>query len=302
MNDYERFTAMIANTNNGPPGLIQKKIDKFNMTLDTSDGGISSVLYNTGFREKAFMLLIRNTVKENDICVDLGSNIGYTTLFMLDNVGPSGHVYAIEPDQHNVDILKLNIKENNFIDMCTIDQLAISDYDGKLDFWIASKPNLNSVKKTKHSIRKETVQCQTLKTYLDDKKYPNFIKMDVEGHEVKIFEGALDYFSENYGRTSFLVEVHPHFYDKDNDFSKILKEYFKIGFNCSAVVSTPTPQPSLYKELGYAPKGVIQTDGFMRGLYTNIKNEDLVELACKPHYESGSRKIARSFMLTRETE
>ena len=280
--------------------MKKKQVDKFMMHLDVEDGGISSVLYSVGGREKAFMSLIKNTVKESDVCVDLGSNIGYTTLYMLDNVGSTGHVYAIEPDQHNIDILKLNIEENNFIDRCTVDRLAVSDYDGELDFWIASKPNLNSVKKTKHSIKKETVQCQTLKTYLEGKKYPNFIKMDVEGHEVKIFEGALDYFAENSGRTNFLVEVHPHFYDKDNDFAKILKEYFKIGFNCSAVVSTPIPQPSLYRELGYTPKEVIHTDGFMRGLYTDIENEDMIEFTCKPHHEAGSKKIARSFMLGRE--
>ena len=63
----------------------------------------------------------------------------------------------------------------------------------------------------------------------NDRTYPNFIKMDVEGHEVKIFEGALEYFTKNKGRTNFLVEVHPHFYDKENDFAKILREYAKIG-------------------------------------------------------------------------
>ena len=89
--------------------LKQKKIDKFTMNLDLEDNGISHSLYYQGTREKAFMSILRDTVKENDICVDLGANIGYTTLFMLDKVGSSGHVYAIEPDSHNINILKSNI-------------------------------------------------------------------------------------------------------------------------------------------------------------------------------------------------
>jgi FkbM family methyltransferase len=280
--------------------LVQKKIDKFLMNLDLEDGGISLPLFQSGAREKAFMSILKAAVKPNDVCVDLGANIGYTTLFMLDEVGDNGFVYAIEPDGHNIEILEANILSNNFSEIVSVDKCAISSEDGVLDFWIASQPNLNSVKKTKHSIRKEEIPCYTLNTFLEDKKYPNFIKMDVEGHEVKIFEGGLDYFSENKGRTSFLVEVHPHFYDKDNDFSKVLKEYFKIGFNCTAVVSTPIPQPSLYRENGYSPAKTVYTDGFMRGIYTDIENDDMIEFTCKPHHEAGSKKIARSFMITRE--
>ena len=88
-----------------------------------------------------------------------------------------------------------------------MDRCAISNKNTVSDFWIASKPNLNSVTKTKHSIRKEQIKFVTLGEYLKGKKYPNFIKMDVEGHEVKIFEGALDYFTKNNGPTKILVEV-----------------------------------------------------------------------------------------------
>tara|TARA_R110000824_G_scaffold12307_8_gene54068 strand:- start:12813 stop:13664 length:852 start_codon:yes stop_codon:yes gene_type:complete len=279
--------------------LVQKYIDKFVMNLDLGDGGISTALYHNGSREQAFMSILKETVKEGDTCVDLGANIGYTTLFMMDNVGPSGFVYAIEPDAHNVGLLRANIDSNNFLDRVLVDKCAISDENGVLDLWIASQPNLNSVKKTKHSIRKEQVSCYNLNTFLQDKRYPNFIKMDVEGHEVKIFEGGLDYFAENEGRTSFLVEVHPHFYDEDNDFSKILTEYFKVGFNCNFVVSTPVAQPALFKERGYTPSREVQTDGFVRGVYTDITNKDMLEFTCKPHNEGRSKKIARSFMITR---
>ena len=202
---------------------------------------------------------------------------------------------ALKPDNHNIELLESNIKLNNFTERTEVKRCAISDTDGTIDFWIAKHPNLNSVKKTKHSIRKEEVPCYTLGTYLKDRKYPNFIKMDVEGHEVKIFEGALEYFTENRGRTNFLVEVHPHFYDEENDFEAILKEYFKIGFNCKYVIATPIPQPSLFKEYGYAPVEVVYTDGWYRGIYNDIDNEDMLEFACKEHHEAGSKKNCKKF-------
>ena len=207
---------------------IKKNIGPFTMNLDIKDGGISSALYYQGGRELAFMNIMYNEIKEGDICVDLGSNIGYTTLFMCKKAGNSGKVYAIEPDDHNLEILKANIKENNFLDICEITKVAISDRSGDIDFWISDKPNLNSIQKTRHSTKKVTVPCETLGDFLKNRKYPNFIKMDIEGHEVSVFEGALDYFTKNTGKTSILLEVHPHMYNEKNDFEKILKEYFKI--------------------------------------------------------------------------
>jgi len=280
--------------------LKQKKVDKFVMNLDLSDNGISRALYHNGTRERAFMSILRNSIKAGDVCVDLGANIGYTTLFMASKAASEGQVYAIEPDLHNLEILKSNIELNKFSGTVTIDQCAISDTDGVIDFWIARQPNLNSVKKTKHSIRKEEVPCLTLGSYLENKRYPNFIKMDVEGHEVKIFEGALQYFAENKGRTNFLVEVHPHFYDEKNDFAKILREYFNLGFRCKYVVSTPCPRPRKFIEAGYEPLMEVPTDGFVRGLYGPISNEHLLEFACQENLEGNSKKIVRSFMIGRD--
>jgi len=279
--------------------LIQKRIDDFTMNLNIEDGGISRVLYHQGGREKAFMSLLKETVQEGMVCLDLGGNIGYTTLPMLKNVGPTGFVYAVEPDSQSIGILRKNVEDNGYNDRCEVIECAISDQDGTVEFWEASKPNLSSVKKNKYSTTKRDVPCYSLNTFLQDRRYPNFIKMDVEGHEVKIFEGGLDYFSKNEGHTNILLEVHPNTYDKDNDFEKILREYFKLGFNSKWVIATPIPQPTLFKMAGYSPIRTIHTDGFHRGLYNNVSNDHLAKFACHEHLDSGSRKIVRSFMISR---
>tara|TARA_R100000152_G_C6776889_1_gene206353 strand:- start:984 stop:1895 length:912 start_codon:yes stop_codon:yes gene_type:complete len=292
--------AFAGNNGEGPnPNFVQKNIEGFDMTLDPSDGGISHVLYHVGVRERAFMSLLHSIVSPGMVCWDLGCNIGYTTLFMLRNVGPDGFVYAVDPDPRNLTLANINFNSNNFNERVEVTQCAISDHTGKLDFWMADKPNLNSVSQTKHSTDKVTVDCFSVPDFLENRKYPNFIKMDVEGHEVKIFESGLDYFSKNDGTTHFLVEVHPHLYSKENDFEAVLAEYFKLGFRPTFVVSTPVPQPQLFKESGYEPIASIPTDGFVRGVYNNISNEDLLKFACRENMEGDSKKIVRSFMLSR---
>ena len=170
--------------------LVTKRIHNFDMILDLKSEGISRVLYHSGIREIIFMNLLHKEINEGDVCIDLGSNIGYTTLFMCEKVGGSGQVYAIEPDPYNVDLLTKNIEKNNFKNVCEIFPIAVTDYKGKINFWQSDKSNLSSVQKTKHSNNSIEVACESLSSFLEDRKYPNFIKMDMEGHEVKGFEGG----------------------------------------------------------------------------------------------------------------
>tara|TARA_R100000008_G_scaffold86535_1_gene80043 strand:- start:1107 stop:1967 length:861 start_codon:yes stop_codon:yes gene_type:complete len=283
---------------------VMKEINGMMMHLDLADGGISGALYTNGIREAAFMSIMDHVVNEGMTCIDLGANIGYATLLMLNNVGKNGYVYAIEPDPNNLGMLKKNIAENNFENTCELIECAMSNEDGELSFWQSSRPNCSSVQKTKTSVNEIRVPCYTLDTFLENRKYPNFIKMDIEGHETKVFEGGLDYFSKNNeGVTNILLEVHPQFYGEDNDFAKILREYFKIGFKPKFVISTPVPQPKLFKEKNYFPFQEIPTDGVVRGIYNNIKKEDLIEFSCKENIEDSgrktSKKIVRSFMIER---
>jgi len=279
--------------------LVEKRIHNFNMILDLNSEGISQVLYYQGIRERVFMNILYNEIDKGDTCIDLGSNIGYTTLFMCERVGDSGKIYAVEPDPYNVNLLKLNLEKNNFLERSEIIPAAISDVTGKIKFWTSSKSNLSSVQKTKHSEKSIDVDCFSLNDFLQSRKYPNFIKMDIEGHEVKVFEGGLDYFTNNRGKTKILLEVHPQFYDAENDFEKILKEYFKIGFTPKYVVSTPIARPEKFVSSGYQPIAEVPTDGFIRGLYGPISNEHLLEFACRENIEGNSKKIVRSFMLER---
>lgn len=270
------------------------------MWLDPADGGIGPALYHydTG-RELAFMSILDETVREGMVCIDIGANVGYTTLAMLKNVGQDGFVYAIEPSPQNIDTLRKNVEYNRFSNICSVSQCVISDRSGIIDFWLSVHPNLSSVHKTDKSTEKIGVESYTLGVFLSGRLYPNFIKMDVEGHEVEIFRGALDYFTENRGETYILVECHPYVGnpqcdDPTRDFSQILSKFFDIGFDSIYLVTGCFAHPEKIMDFGYRPSRVVHTDGFERGIFEGISNQDLVYFACK------EPQVARSIMIGRD--
>ena len=70
-----------------------------------------------------------------------------------------------------------------------------------------------------------------------------------------------------------------------------MEKLFQMGFIARIVISAGEARPLKYRDLGYEPKITIFTDGFYRGWYENIRNEDVIELRCIPP------KISRFIML-----
>ena len=52
-------------------------------------------------------------IKEEDVVLDIGANIGYYALIESQLVGLNGKVYAVEPVQGNFELLKKNVHLNN---------------------------------------------------------------------------------------------------------------------------------------------------------------------------------------------
>jgi len=279
------------------PSEVTANIEGYKMRLNLDDGGISRCLYSQGAREMAFMGILKEIVKPGMTCLDLGANLGYATMYMAEGVGASGYVHAIEPDPRNLKLLKKNVALNKYGERCTVMHAAVSDVDKTIELWLSAHPNLNSVKEAEHSLEKIEVPAISLATFFKDIAKPNVIKMDIEGHEVKVFEGGYEFFKEQSWPCALLVEVHPGFYDSENDFRAILEKYLSIGFRPEYVVATPVPDPPFFKERGYVPERIVPTDNVVRGVYRNISNEDFLDVAVKDREDGGG---IRSFLLMRD--
>jgi FkbM family methyltransferase len=127
-------------------------------------------------------------IKEGDVVLDLGANIGIFTRFASDKGAKK--VYSFEPVQENFRLLSLNRPDN-----CEAHRIAISNKDNDA-VQISYKPNCpggSSIIKYEDGIL-QTCMTMTVDTLINNGviEQPDFIKMDIEGAEALAFEGISD--------------------------------------------------------------------------------------------------------------
>ena len=137
--------------------------------------------------------IIRDNIKEGDIVIDVGANIGYYTLIFAQLVGSSGKVFAFEPEPKNFEILKKNIEINNYQNIVA-EQKIVSDKSGIVKLFIAEHGivghRINQQKSSQKFIEVESIILDNYIKKLNLDSKINFIKIDVEGSEPKVLEGA----------------------------------------------------------------------------------------------------------------
>jgi FkbM family methyltransferase len=137
-------------------------------------------------------------VKPGDVCIDIGAHKGYVTLFLARAVGPTGHVYAFEPDPRAREFLERHCQRNGLRNVKTL-PYALGERSGTGHLFLSSQLGWSS--KFPNEIAKPTIQEQIsvpLRTLDDlveareinlDLKRLRFVKVDAEGSEPLILLG-----------------------------------------------------------------------------------------------------------------
>ena len=161
--------------------------------------------------------LVKKTIKKGDIVLDIGANIGYYTLLFAKLVGPSGKVYAFEPDPINFALLSKNVRVNGYTNV-KLENKAVSDKTSKAKLYLSDSSAADHVifddNKDRRSIDIETTSLDDYFKDFDGRI--DFLKMDIQGAEGGAVKGSINLFQSNiskifteyypYGLSSFGVE------------------------------------------------------------------------------------------------
>lgn len=175
------------------PGTFRKcSINGINFLLDISETNGHSNYYSL---DDGYKILFSH-INEGMNVIDIGANIGAITLQMAKKISKSGNVFSFEPSPYNFKQANKNISLNNFSNIKLINQGLGNKKETA--FLYNVNPNNRGMLRLlpeddqSKSYEKEEVEIDTLDSNMQKFSIakPDFIKIDVEGFEYKVLQGA----------------------------------------------------------------------------------------------------------------
>jgi len=211
----EDMPVMTFNFNRGDTVLTLK------FDLDESKSNektILNFLQGGKFYEPDVSHILLKVLGDGDVVFDIGANVGFFTLLAATLVGPAGHVVAFEPDAANLVRLRANCTLNDLRNVTVIEK-AVTSQEGQVRFFINSDDSGGNAlwdpgqfPGNQKSLA-NPVSLAVVATTLDSEcarlklGTPKLIKIDTEGADQGVLEGARDLLSRR--TTPFVVcELH----------------------------------------------------------------------------------------------
>ncbi|MGH9821895.1 MAG: FkbM family methyltransferase [Blastocatellia bacterium] len=163
--------------------------------------------YWLGIYEPKMQTALSRLVCENDVVYDVGANAGFFTLLAARLAGNRGRVFAFEPLFENAESIREQVEVNN-LGNCEVVRAAVSDVPGSAPFTITENNSMGRMAGTDEQ-GELTVETISIDSFAGANQRPNVIKIDVEGAEVKVLEGAALTLSSA-PAPKLLIELHGH--------------------------------------------------------------------------------------------
>ncbi len=169
-------------------------LGRYKLYVDSMDVGFGAHVLLDGVWESWLTVFMARQVGPGMRVVDAGANHGYYTLLFADLVGPQGQVAAIEPNPRIARLLKRSIDLNGFAARVDVFEYAAVDSDGlELVFHNPeNEPKNARVIGAEYADHPEAIRVPgaRLDTLLADWPSVDFMKIDVEGSEGPMLDGA----------------------------------------------------------------------------------------------------------------
>lgn len=192
----EKFKSRVVaqlNTKKLPLQVTKTKINGIDFLFDLNDDVQRGIYF--GAFENSEINLINEILPEDAICLDVGANIGYYALNIVKSK-KNAQVYCFEPDPTVFEKLNINLSLNEESKRIKCFDIALSDSETIKNFYQSDDqhsgcgsinviPNQNS-----NVIEVKTLTLDSF-LYRNNLNKVDFIKIDIEGHEFSLLQGAV---------------------------------------------------------------------------------------------------------------
>ncbi|MGK7886958.1 MAG: FkbM family methyltransferase [Crocosphaera sp.] len=146
-----------------------------------------------GSLKHVYPCILPQFFRPGDVCLDIGANIGTFSIPVAKLVGMEGRVFSFEPFAKTYELLDNNLKLNDVSDIVEPQAKVVSDHIQNLK----SRPTPKNMGATWFKEDNTSSENSLLATTLDSwhQEHPDinsidFVKIDVEGMEIKVLKGA----------------------------------------------------------------------------------------------------------------
>lgn len=179
-----------------PGGEQRVVVSGMPMWVDTRDRVIATHLIGDEVWEPSETAAFLAHAREGMCVFDVGANIGYYTLLAARAVGPSGRVFAFEPEPRNFALLKRNVEANGLTNVRLVNS-AVSNKKGVIPLHL-DDANFGAHSFEAGSVRTSSGRSVEVATVLLDgfageaREFEAgvLVKVDVQGAEALVVEGA----------------------------------------------------------------------------------------------------------------
>ena len=143
-----------------------------------------------GLYERKKTKIFKKKIKPNMTVIDVGAHKGYFSFFTARLMKGTGKIYAIEPEPRNCFWIKKGILANGYKNI-NIHRIALSNLNGKTLLYKGKKSGHHSIKRNM-GLGSTVIETKKLDDLLNENNIQklDFLKIDVEGAEVEVLEGA----------------------------------------------------------------------------------------------------------------
>lgn len=199
---------------------------KFNIRGDADQSVLNEILGDREYR------IVEDVIKKaSHEIIDVGAHIGVFSIY-ASVLNPNVKVFAYEPEEENIALLKENLKLNN-IQNVVAKGVAVGAKDGSKDFFVSADSHNHSFFETENSVKKIKVQVWGFGKILQKAEVVDFVKMDCEGAEFEILNSLSP---EDFAKVkAFYIEYHE--YSPEMKAEDLIKLIQRNGFKVKSVSS-----------------------------------------------------------------
>lgn len=176
-----------------PEGQIVRT--RFGRRMTTHAEELFLPIWLHGLYEPRLTRLYRELVGPGMTVLDVGANVGWYTALFAGWVGPTGAVHAFEPLPRLAAFCRENVALNQTLAQIRVNEFALGSTVG--DFTVYTFDGLSDAHASATTLDRDDAtphRCRvtTLDRYLSESgcRHVDFIKCDVEGHELEVFRGG----------------------------------------------------------------------------------------------------------------